>query len=159
MNKITMMLATTAAAALTACQSPPPPFTPRAAVPYECTANTCDLTLSVTAGALDIDRDPLTIELHRHNVKIHWFAPTGYEFHKSDAILFKDPNDDPKQEFNEKVICNAQGNPLPHALKGTCFQWHDRNTEKGDFPYAVRVYKVDTNGPPLVLDPTIKNQG
>ncbi len=159
MNKTAIMLATVAAAALAACQSPPapPPFTPRAAVPYDCTANTCDLTLSITAGALDIDRDPLTIE--NHNVKINWFAPADYEFHKSDAILLKDPNADPRQQFKDKVICDARGNPLPHDLKGICFQWHDKNTERDDFPYEVRVYKAGTNGPPLVLDPTIKNQG
>jgi hypothetical protein len=158
MNKTTTMLAIVAATALAACQSlPGPPFTPRAAVPFTCSTNTCELTLSITAGALDIDRDPMTIE--KHNVKINWFAPAGYEFHKSDAILLKDPNADPNQQFNDKVVCNAQGNPLPHASKGICFQWHDKNTEKDNFPYEVRVYKADTNGPPLVLDPTIKNQG
>ena len=149
---------------LAACSTTSVPPVRLTTTPHPCNgatsddpADQCVLTLYIDEkGALQVNFDPVYV--YKKNAKMTWVAPDGYEFHKVDGVLLKDPsNDEDNTPFSKKSIADKDGNGSGDK-KGKYYVWHNKNNHKADYEYEVHVYPIG-GSTPLILDPTIKNQG
>jgi hypothetical protein len=148
---------------MTAAGPPPNPACPTPAIQIPtipCIHNACPLWVQVVPDATGkcvvlVEADKLKMAQKNRDVTIYWWSPSQvYEFRSgagpfANPIIFKAPNEGeaPGQFYNLKV------DPVGRWVTIT-----DRNTDKKDFGYKVRVFKKG-GGPNdwLESDPAIMN--
>ena len=131
-----------AAVLLAACASPGPPGRSET-----CTAAQCELDVSVVGSPprVRVNIETLTVRGNR-NVAIAWNLKSDqYEF-KDDSIQFYDPR--AAREFSAPTA----------GEKGAQVRLTNRNSEKGEWGYQIKVYEKAT-GKWIPLDPAIFNDG
>jgi hypothetical protein len=156
----TVALITATVVALSGCASlsPDNPLYRTYFVKYsKCSSQKCKVAVWVSGGKVYTDFDELGIDLAYTDVEIEWklsrWPWQDYEF-RIDSIEFKADSEYAKQ-FTNPVVSDDDDKPVS---KGKKFRWTDRNSDRKDYRYTIKVYKENSDVR-ILLDPTIKNQG
>lgn len=135
-----------AAVLLAACAAPGAQ-TGAGAASSTCTTPQCQLDVFVEGSPprIRVSVDNLTVRGNQ-NVMIHWHLRNNdYEF-KDDSIQFYDPR------------WTGQFSAPGTSGSGSQFHFTDRNSERGEWGYLIKVYEKRT-GKWIPLDPTVINDG
>jgi hypothetical protein len=120
---------------------------------YDCSHNKCDVNITIAAGKIGVDRDPLVVKVK--NSRIVWHLPAGYVFcpELNDGIHFKSAND----QFDENWGTDDHAGARPGDMKGCKkkYHWRDKASKKGSHAYSIVFH--DAKGVRYEWDPTIIN--
>jgi hypothetical protein len=117
-------------------------------------ANKCTVQIYFDAqGNPSADIDEIVVS--RANSHLWWvLLDKGCSFAASNGILLKDPNADPRGQFDDKYVADDNEQQLGIGQRGARYHWRDKYLVDGRTQYEVN---FTCNGRLYHIDPTVRN--